>query len=179
MKAGLCLGQLGDARNEAALVRSAEAFGLSEVHVVDGSAHSFESSITRGADRHVSIHTHDSYRDLVRYATAHNHSIVGIEKTDRSVPLTPDTEWPVNPIFVTGHESNGLPKAIVQSADLLVHIEQAPTGYMRCLNTTVAGSIAIQQWFQSQLDRDESQSTFLEEPEFADPRIVSARDVRE
>lgn len=164
MKAGLCIGQLSDRGNEAALVRTAEAFGISQVHIVGGGKRSIESSVARGAEKHVSTHHYDDYLDLVRRARGHNQSIVGVEYSPDSVGVSELEKWPTNPIFVTGNEARGIPKTIAEHADETVHIEQAPTGYMRCLNTTVAGSIVIQNWFADITDRDTTQAEFVEDP---------------
>lgn len=175
MKAGVCIGQLSDRGNEACLVRTAEAFGVPQVHIVDNAKRSIESSIARGAEKHVSVYHHDSYSDLVRRARANNQSIVGIEHSDESVGLTEVEHWPTNPIFVTGNEVHGIPKAISRSADCIVHIEQAATGYMRCLNTSVAGSIVMQNWFADRMTNDATQSEFVERPTLENNTTKSTR----
>lgn len=164
MKAGVAIGQLKNRGNESCLVRTAEAFGINQVHIVDGAKRSIESSVSRGAEKHISTHHYDNWRGLVTRARAHNHSIVGIEYAEDSTGLTELEKWPANPIFVTGNESKGIPKPIAESADEVVHIEQAPTGYMRCLNTSVAGSIVIQNWFADMKARDLTQDEFVENP---------------
>lgn len=166
MKTGILLGQLDDPSNEAALIRTAEAFGISDVHYV-GDRTKLPSC---GAENHMQYHDHDSFEEFGRYADANNHSIVCVtnevdssrmnyqpEQT-HSVSLKNDSVsvsemdedgWPTNPIFVVGNETTGVPSDVRAHSRNYVEIEQSPHGYVRCLNASVAGAIVIQNWYSS------------------------------
>lgn len=160
MKAGILLGQLDDERNEAALVRTAEAMGINEVHVVGG------TDVTRapacGADNHVTTQHYGDYDEFVGTITNANHTLVAVEYTDTSRPVDTFTEWPTNPIFCVGNEGRGVPQPVVERADTVVHIEQSPNSYVRCLNATVAGSIVMHEWFCDMRDDGDMQQTEFE-----------------
>ena len=47
-------------------------------------------------------------------------------------------------------------KEIIDNADLIVKIEQAPT-YVRCLNTTIASAIVIHDWYNKMKNNDRNQ----------------------
>lgn len=162
MKPGILIGQLSDTRNEAALIRTAEALGVGQVHLVEEAETHISTSVTRGADQHVSIHHHDTYRDFVGKARDNNQHVVAIENSPGAVPVEGDVDYPVNPIFVTGNEGQGVPAQVMDGADLVVKITQSPNGYIRCLNTTVSGSIVIHDWFATRLNRDHRQHDFTE-----------------
>lgn len=48
MKTGILIGHMKDENNESAMVRSAEAFGINEVHIVGESKNYIESGIPAG-----------------------------------------------------------------------------------------------------------------------------------
>jgi len=77
MKAGIMLGQLSDRGNEGALVRTAEALGISDVHYVTEDKDVFiPQDPSGGANRHVDVHEYESYTEFGRHVTADNHEIV-------------------------------------------------------------------------------------------------------
>jgi tRNA G18 (ribose-2'-O)-methylase SpoU len=160
MKAGILIGQLSDTRNESALIRTAEAFGINQVHAVNVSDGDISGSVARGAEGHVSIHHYDDYREFIARADRHNLSVVAVENAPGSVPIEEPIDYPANPVFVTGNEGAGCPKPIVESADVTVHITQSVNSYMRCLNTTVAGSLVMHDWFEHRYHRDKQQHEF-------------------
>lgn len=161
MKTGILIGHLNNKRNESALIRSAEVFGVNQIHVVNGAASRISSTVACGADRHVFVHHHDTLQQFVCRARDTNHNIVAVENAPGATPLESEPDYPVNPIFVVGNEGRGVPEQVMDAADMVVTITQSPNSYVRCLNTTVAGSVVMHDWFASRLSRDKRQHDFV------------------
>jgi len=60
-------------------------------------------------------------------------------------------DWPTNPIFVVGNESEAIPHDVRAHSTTMVEIPLSTHGYVRCLNTAVAGAIVMEQWHESLL----------------------------
>ena len=145
MKAGILIGHMKEP-NESCLIRTAEAFGISLVFVVDKHRRESEYRISQGAVKHVTFLEFSTYSGLLDYITRNNHSIVCIENMSHATEISKIQKYPVNPIFVTGNESQGVPNILLDHASLIVQIEQG-IGYMPCLNTSIAASIVIHDFY--------------------------------
>lgn len=154
MKAGIVIGHLTDRGNEAALLRTAEAFGINHVHVIGERRNRY--GISQGADHHMTFFEHADVETLIGDLRRRNCTIVVVENAGGAVPVGSPERYPTNPVFVIGEEGQGVPKAFVEAAEQVRIIEQSPNGYVTCLNTTVAGSIVIHDWFQDCRDRTAS-----------------------
>lgn len=156
MKSGILIGHIGNPRNESALIRTAESFGLNQIHIVEGSESHIVSEVSLGGEKHMSVHHYDSYEDFVHKIKSLNQSIVCVEYSEDSISIhNDDLEYPTNPVFVSGNENMGAPKTVIDNADRTVHIPMS--GYTRCLNTTVAGSIVLNDWFGRDQDREQNE----------------------
>ena len=157
MKAGILIGQLSDTRNESALIRSAEGFGINQIFIAGNEKTRLSNTVTRGAHKHMSVHRFNSYKEFCGFAKDHNYSIVSIENTPNSEPIEEGVKYPVNPIFVVGNEGKGVPEDVIEYSDKIVKISQSPNSYIRCLNATVSGSIVIHDWYEQRYNRDKTQ----------------------
>ena len=144
MKAGILLGQLKNRGNEGALIRTAEVFGLNHVFVL-GKKESYGAS--QGTEKHMTYLEFKNEEEFIDYCLSNHHSIVCIENINGAKELDEIDKYPANPIFVTGNENTGIPKKILKFAKLCVKIEQG-FGYGNCLNTSIAASIVIHDFFQ-------------------------------
>jgi tRNA G18 (ribose-2'-O)-methylase SpoU len=154
LKAGIILGHLKYEVNEGTILRSAEAFGISNIFVIGG----ISKNGAEGADRHLLYHRFHEISDLIVFIKRNGFNIVVIEGINGAIPIE-DAKYPTNPVFITGHENNGIPKEIMQAAKLTVKIIQAPA-YVRCLNTAVAMGIVLND-FHTKLRRRERQDVHL------------------
>lgn len=157
MKAGILIGHLKNTRNESAIIRTAEAFGINHVFCVGTHKTDISNTVARGCQKHVSFHHLDSYEDLVWFADSHNYNLVVIENTPDSQCIENGADYPANPIFITGHESKGIPGGLVENADRVVKIDQSPNSYIRCLNTATACEIVMHDWYNERYNRDKTQ----------------------
>lgn len=127
--------------NQAAILRSAEAFGLTEVHVVPGK-HPFRPSrrVTQGAHKWLQVCFHP---DLEAAATALRAAGYRLWATWLDPAAVPLEEVPLEePVaFLFGNELEGVSGAARSLADGLFRI---PTvGFVQSLNVSVAAAITL------------------------------------
>lgn len=144
MKAGILIGYLKNEINEDVLVRTAEAFGINHIFVIGKHRKYFKS---KGADEHVTFIEFRTVKEFIDYCKMNNHSIVCLENGIGATDINKVKKYPRNPIFVTGHECLGINEELLYNSKICVNISQG-NGYVRCLNTCVACSIIINDWFQ-------------------------------
>lgn len=158
MKSAICLCFVKNPINFGTLIRSGEAFGINEVWCLKSQVNKFKGFIhgsshlcgTMGALKQMELKQFIGTSDVVEYALKNNYHFVSIELSKDSVKL-PVEKYPLNPVFVMGNESKGVPKEVM-SESLIVEVPQANT-YVRCLNTAVAGSIVIYDWHRYMRER--------------------------
>jgi len=137
----LLLEDIYDPHNGAACMRSAEAFGLQEVHVVERESR-FDASpaVTIGADK---------WLDLFRYATpaagvsalkARGFVLAGAALVPETVPL-PQVDFTRPTAMVLGNEHQGLSPDLLAACDILFHIPMA--GFSQSFNVSVATGIVL------------------------------------
>lgn len=136
-----------NSQNAAALVRTAEAFGVQEVHVVDnGSVFRVHEKITRG--------THQ-WLDFIRHTagegqTALENGLAALRSRGYRIAATSvepgtldirelDLSSPVALFF--GNEHDGLSREMLTAADFHVHIPMV--GFTESLNVSVSCGIAL------------------------------------
>ncbi len=144
MKAGILIGHLNNKGNEGAIIRTAETFGLSNVFVIGKKEKLYSSA--EGCDKHMNFFEFKNTEDFLRYVAGNNHKLVCIENLNKAVDISEVEHYPVNPIFIIGHESNGIPKELLKNASATIKIQQG-MGYGSCLNTGIACGIIIHDFF--------------------------------
>ena len=156
MKAGILIGHMKQ-RNESSLIRTAEAFGINLVFVVGNRRANY--SVSQGAEKQVLFIEFPDYIKFLAYARDNNHSIVCIENSNDAIEVSEIKKYPNNPIFITGNEHRGIPDVLLRNADTTIQIEQG-TGYMPCLNTAIAGSIVMFDFFSKRKIHKEKRAVF-------------------
>ncbi len=141
MKSAVYIGNLKNPSNKGTCIRSGEAFGVNLVFTNDDIKH---YKYSQGTSKHVIFLKFNTEEDVVDYCKLNHHKIVCIENTPDAVEIK-DAKYPVNPLFITGNENDGVSKTFLDNARLIVKIPQADT-YCRCLNAAVACSIVMQDW---------------------------------
>ncbi|MEE2786910.1 MAG: TrmH family RNA methyltransferase [Myxococcota bacterium] len=122
-------------------IRSAEAAGLQAVYFVGRS--DFMRSPARGADLAIPVEGVEDVAALVRLARLGHYQIVAIQQTAGSVPYH-QADYPPQPLFVVGSEDAGMPKALLEAADLVVEIPQF--GLIDSLNVATASTVVLFHW---------------------------------
>jgi len=142
MKPAVYIGNLKNPSNRGACIRTGESFGINLFLTNDGIT---DYAYAQGTSKHVIFLKFDSEKEIIDYCKKNHHKIVCIENMPEAIDMN-EINYPANPLFVTGNENDGVSKELLKAARLIVKIPQADT-YCRCLNTSVACSIVMQDWF--------------------------------
>lgn len=144
MKPAILIGHLKFDKNGGAIIRSAEAFGINLIFSLD---RNINLNASQGSDKNVIIMYFDTIDELIIYLKMNNFSIVCIENTSDAKNINEIKKYPSNPVFIIGNENNGVLTEFLRNAKLIVKIPQAEGSYVRCLNTSSAGSIVLYDWY--------------------------------
>ena len=143
MKSAVYIGNLKNPSNRGTCIRTGESFGVNLIFTNDDNTN---YKYSQGTSNHVTFIKFDTEKDIISYCQKNHHKIVVIENTPEAMDIK-NVNYRSNPLFVTGNENAGVSKLFLNSARMVVKIPQADT-YCRCLNTAVACSIVMQDWFQ-------------------------------
>ncbi|MEN8162964.1 MAG: TrmH family RNA methyltransferase [Acidobacteriota bacterium] len=141
--------------NVGTLVRTAHAAAAEEVILVGDREWNIEAAKTAQDFTDVTfLEDEHAFLDHVRNR---GWSLVAVELDSCAVSLF-EAEYPENPCFLLGAERDGLPRSLIDAAEIVVQIPQ--WGLVPCLNLAVAGSIVLYDYLAKQqrkgaLDRPE------------------------
>lgn len=129
-----------DSHNAAAVIRSADAFGVQDVHVIEG-ARRFRSSrkVTQGAHKWVDIRIWRSAEPFVAQMREQNRQVLVADMGGEIDVRELDTALPV--VLVFGNETSGLSSRLRDLADGAFHIPMV--GFVESLNVSVATAVAL------------------------------------
>ncbi len=143
MKPAVYLGNLKNPSNRGTCIRTGESFGVNLIMTNDLITN---YKYSQGTSNHVIFLQLKTEKEVIDYCKKNHHKIVCIENIPEAIDIK-DVNYPANPLFITGNENFGVSKLFLDNARIIVKIPQADT-YCRCLNTAVACSIVMQDWFQ-------------------------------
>ena len=129
--------------NIGTVVRNANAFLASEVHIVGKRRWNRRGAMV--TDRYQHIRYHDTIDALVDYARAHELVVIGIDNLPGALPI----ETAVLPracLLLFGQEGPGLSEPARQAATAVLSITQF--GSTRSINAGVASGIAMHTWIR-------------------------------
>ena len=122
--------------NVGTLVRTAHAVAAQEVILVGEREWNIEAAKT--ADLYTDVTILGDEEAFLEHLRERRMTLVAVELDARSVSLF-EAEYPERPCFPLGAERDGLPRRLLDAADVIVQIPQ--WGLVPCLNLAVAGSI--------------------------------------
>lgn len=133
--------------NASAILRTCEAFGIQDVHIVE-SENRFrpKRDIAMGTERWLTLHRYqgtDSLQSCLRHLQSRGFRIAATVLDDRSqcvTDLTVSAEHPLALVF--GTEKHGLPQMAIEMADLLVKVPMF--GFVESFNVSVATALSLQ-----------------------------------
>ena len=129
-----------DPHNGAALVRSADAFGVPEVHVVlREEGFLVGHRVAQGTERWVEVVQHRAAEDAVGALRARGFRLVATHPSGALVPE--DLRRIERVCLVLGNEHDGISEALAQAADDSVRIPMR--GFVESLNLSVAGAVLL------------------------------------
>jgi tRNA (guanosine-2'-O-)-methyltransferase len=127
--------------NASAVLRSAECFGVQDVHVVENE-HRFRPSkdVVRGAGRWVTLRRHDALADALAGLRGAGYRVAATSVDPESEPLDAvDLSAPLALCF--GTEETGLSGEALAQADLHVHVPMV--GFTESLNVSVTAALCL------------------------------------
>ena len=137
------LEKLSSPRNASAIVRSAEALGLQEVHFIDPRGKvKLNPATTRMCQRWLDLVWHRDAGAAIEELHGRGYTVVAADFGETSVPLE---ELPLSSkiAVVLGSEQEGVSRTVREKADALFHL---PTlGFTSYLNVSVTAGIALYQ----------------------------------
>lgn len=133
--------------NIGSVVRTANAFAASEVHIVGRRRWNRRGAMV--TDRYQHLRHHPTVDDLVAWANEENLPILGIDNLPGSVPLH-GYPLPRACVLLLGQESVGLSDAARAAALDVLHIAQF--GSTRSINAGAAAAIAMHHWIVQHAD---------------------------
>lgn len=129
--------------NIGTVVRNANAFLASEVHIVGRRRWNRRGAMV--TDRYQHVRHHETVDGFVSWAADAEVAIVGVDNLPGSVPIE-TVELPASCVLVFGQEGPGLSDPVRDAADLVCSISQF--GSTRSINAGVASGIAMHTWIR-------------------------------
>lgn len=134
------LDQTTDPHNAAAVLRSADAFGVQEVHVIEGEQpFTVPSRIARGTVHWLDIVRHPDARTCAASLHARGYRLVVASMEGTTTPRTLRDLEPVAVVF--GNEHHGVSTQMREYADGTYAIPM--TGFVESLNVSVAAALTM------------------------------------
>ena len=130
-------------RNIGAVVRNANAFLATEVHIVGRRRWNRRGAMV--TDRYQHLRHHATIDDLVTWAAAESIPLVGVDNFPESTPIE-TTTLPTRCVLLFGQEGPGLSEAARSAATQILSITQF--GSTRSINAGVASGIAMHTWIR-------------------------------
>ena len=129
--------------NIGSVVRTANAFGAREVHIVGRRRWNRRGAMV--TDRYQHVRHHDSVATLVEWARAEGLPVVGIDNLPGAVPLE-TYDLARECVLLFGQEGPGLSDPARESCRALLSIAQF--GSTRSINAGAAAAIAMHAWIR-------------------------------
>lgn len=149
----MVLESLYDDFNQQAVLRTADCFGIQNVHVVASdriktkrNGTSVSGAITKNVMPYLTVHRHGTTSQCIEALRSTGHEIWATDLSPGAIKLdSPDLEIPPKLAVVFGRELDGCSPEILQAADKRVFIPIY--GFAESLNLSVAASLVMQSLF--------------------------------
>jgi tRNA (guanosine-2'-O-)-methyltransferase len=131
-----------DAQNVNAVLRTAEAFGLQEVHVVEGPMKAYDRNkkISQNADKWLEVVRWKATEDCLAHLKARGFRVYATQLGEGSRDLG-DLSFASPVALVFGNEHRGVSDAALAAADLRYAIPMR--GFTRSFNVSVAAAVSL------------------------------------
>jgi tRNA (guanosine-2'-O-)-methyltransferase len=133
-------------RNASAIVRTADCFGIQDVHIIENyNEYKISSGISRGAEKWVNIHVYDRYPDntkacIQQLRSAGYRIIAATPQTNDTLVENYDIRR--KSAFFLGGEKEGLSDTLLNEADEFVKLPMY--GFTESYNISVAGALIME-----------------------------------
>ena len=159
-KLTVVLDNIFDEHNISAVLRSCEAFGVQDVHVIESTEEfNVNIDISQKAEKWLTIHKWTDFKScktylkkngFVTYATCFAQSAISVD----CIPLEKSIA------LVFGNEHRGINKRIIDDCDKKVIIPMV--GFVESLNISVAAAVAISH-LSTKLRKNDNENVFIDE----------------
>ena len=129
--------------NIGSVVRTANAFLASEVHIVGRKRWNRRGAMV--TDRYQHIRHHDDAAELAQWCRAHELTVIGIDNVPGSVSLE-TADLPLRSLLLFGQEGDGLSALAQEQCTSVLSIAQF--GSTRSINAGAAAAIAMHAWIR-------------------------------
>jgi len=129
--------------NIGSVVRTANAFNVSEVHIVGKRRWNRRGAMV--TERYQHVRHHDSIGELLAWCAEQELPIIGIDNLPGSVPLE-TFDLPERCMMLFGQEGPGLSEQAHEACDAVLSIAQY--GSTRSINAGAAAAIAMHAWIR-------------------------------
>ena len=142
----IVLDRIHHGHNISAVMRSADAFGIQDIHLV-GDQFEFSKEISLGAERWLTLSRYASAGEAVQKLHAEGYSIVVLESAELCAKLgrasIPVFQLPFQQklALVFGNEHEGVSPTFRENADFFAHIPMF--GFVESFNISVAAAITL------------------------------------
>lgn len=135
--------------NMGTIVRNANAWNVSKVHVIGSRQWNKRGAMKTDAYLHIEYHA--TVGEFMDAMTASNKVVIAVDIVEGAKDLH-RTILPKNAVLVFGAEGPGLSRELLEAAEMVVQIEQF--GSTRSVNVGVASGIAMYAWIQQHVLTD-------------------------
>lgn len=157
----LVLENIYDRGNASAVMRSAEALGFAQVHMIElGDKFKESQRVAAGADKWVEVKRWKSTLECVKELKAQGKQIVATHLDHTSKPIG-EIDFSKPTALVLGNEKDGISKEMQELADERVIIPMH--GFVQSYNISVAGALSLYHIYQDRLMRLKKQGDLTEE----------------
>jgi tRNA (guanosine-2'-O-)-methyltransferase len=131
-----------DPQNVNAVLRTCEAFGVQELHVVEGPMKPYQRNkkISQNADKWLEVRRWKSVRACLEHLKERGHLVYATHLGDGARPLE-DLSFREKVALVFGNESRGVSAEALRLADARYAIPMG--GFVRSLNVSVAVAVSL------------------------------------
>lgn len=133
--------------NISAVIRSADAFGVAELHLI-GEGFEYSRGITLGTERWMQLKRHTTAEDALAALRVLDYSLVILQPEDHQYskdlpPSVPVTALPFEKrlALIFGNERDGVAPVLAKAADIHAYIPMK--GFVESLNISVACAICL------------------------------------
>ena len=145
----VCLEQVHKPHNLAAIVRTADAVGVSDVHATwEDRAMRLSGKSATGSQNWVNVHSHDSVTDAVKAMRAQGMQIIATNLSDTAIDFR-EVDYTKPTAILMGQEKHGISDEALALADQDVIIPMV--GMCQSLNVSVASALIL---YEAQRQRE-------------------------
>lgn len=141
----VCLENIYHSQNASAVIRSCEAFGVQNIHVIENRCHFHANvDIVKGSDKWLDIHRHNEDRateNLIKTLRADGYRIVATSPHINGVSAENYDVGRGKIALFFGTEKQGISETVKQQADDFIQIEMF--GFVESLNISVCAAIVL------------------------------------